>query len=126
MSYVLVALPADQLTSKMGEAKWYLRILQGLKNKMSKLLRKVDSKPHWEPDGEFSEYIGAGKAPADALRDLATTDNALSVWQIDDNETNLDRVLAAIASTRQFLLKIDFLICDSKPMLSQCWMMDFV
>jgi hypothetical protein len=81
---------------------------------MAKLLRKVQRKTDWDPDGEFSSYLPAGHAPADALKDLATTNNNLSVWQVDDAGENLDRVLAAIVSTRQYLQVLDYLIIDSE------------
>jgi hypothetical protein len=110
MPYTLVALPQDEpMVAK--SARCYLKFLQAL---MSKLLRKVDHKLFWNPNGEFATYVPADEAPADALKDLRTEHDALSVWQIDDNEANLDRVLAAIASSRDYLLKLDFLIFDSK------------
>ncbi len=81
---------------------------------MPKFLRKVKYKTNWDPNGEFSKYVPAGEAPADALQDLVTSDNALSLWEIDDHGTNLERVLAAIASRGDHLQKIDYLIVDSK------------
>lgn len=38
--------------------------------------------------------------PADMVSDLATEGNALSVWEIEDNRTNLDRIIAAVAGGR--------------------------
>jgi hypothetical protein len=79
---------------------------------MAKFLRKVQSKTDWDPAGEFSRYIPAGEAPADALNDLTTSDNCLSVWEIDDDGRNLERVLAAIVSSRDYLQKLDYLMVD--------------
>ena len=79
---------------------------------MAKLLRKVQYKPNWDPKGEFSKYLPPGHAPADALLDLRTRGNALSVWQIDDQESNLERVLAAMVSTGEHLQTTSYLIVD--------------
>jgi hypothetical protein len=81
---------------------------------MPKFLRKVQYKTNWDPRGEFSKYLPHGEAPADALRDLSTRENALSVWEIDDQGENLERVLAAIASCGDHIQKIDYVIVDSK------------
>lgn len=85
---------------------------QFLQTLMAKLLRRIQRKPNWDPQGEFSTYLPSGQAPADALSDIATDANRLSIWQIDDEGTNLDRVLAAIASPRTNLQKLDYLIFD--------------
>jgi len=79
---------------------------------MAKLLRRIQHKPNWDPQGEFSTYLPPGQAPADSLDDIATDANRLSIWQIDDEGTNLDRVLAAMASPRENLQKLDYLIFD--------------
>jgi hypothetical protein len=81
---------------------------------MSKFLRQVQHKTNWDPQGEFSSYIPPGQAPADALEDLVTDDNALSIWEVDDLGTNLERILAAMASRRQNLQKMDYLIVNSE------------
>jgi hypothetical protein len=81
---------------------------------MAKLLRKVQHKTDWDPHGEFSQYLLPGHAPADALRDLATNDNMLSVWQIDEKASNLERVLAAIVSPNDHLQKLDYLMFDQQ------------
>jgi hypothetical protein len=47
---------------------------------------------------------------ADAMYDLKTTNNGLSIWAIDDNLANLDRVIAAMAANRQHLQAFDFIL----------------
>lgn len=59
--------------------------------------------PEWVPDSDIQ---------ADALKDLQTTDNCLSVWQIDDEKTHLNRLLAAIAAGRENLANIDYALID--------------
>ena len=51
--------------------------------------------------------------PADPLADLAPKDNRLSVYLIEPNDDRqLERVLAALAATRQSLNLIDFTLFD--------------
>lgn len=59
--------------------------------------------PEWVPQGDLQ---------ADVLKDLQTSSNKLSVWQIDDECTNLSRVLAAVAATKNFLANIDYALVD--------------
>jgi hypothetical protein len=111
MPRVLVPFAEDRTD---GEKRSFLQFLRDL---MAKFLRKVQYKTNWDPAGEFSKYLPPGEAPADALQDLVTSDNTLSVWEIDDKGTNLERVLAAIASRGDHLQKIDYLIVDSRHLL---------
>ena len=53
-------------------------------------------------------WILQDEIQADALKDLETTDNDLSVWLIEEDLSNLDRVLAALAANRDQLANIDF------------------
>lgn len=85
-----------------------------LRTLMAIFLRKIQYKTNWDRQGEFSGYIPVGQAPADALQDLKTQGNALSVWQIDDTRSNLERVLAAIASTLDHIQVINYLLIDSQ------------
>lgn len=61
---------------------------------MSYLLRKYTIN-RWIIKDPFSEDT---RFPADPLWDLRTTDNKLSVYFIDDKESNLDKVILALAS----------------------------
>lgn len=54
----------------------------------------------------------AGDIPADALSDLRTQDNKLSVWSVEADKTNLNVVLTAFASTRQRVDKLDYTLVD--------------
>lgn len=70
-------------------------------------LRKIkfarDEQPHWVPIGEVQ---------ADALKELKTGDNVLSVWEIDDERANFERVLTAIAGAQQHLANLDYALLD--------------
>jgi hypothetical protein len=60
---------------------------------MALLLRTV-SNAKWVPP----DWMDAGEVPADALSDLKVMDNALSVWQVEADRTNLEMVITALAS----------------------------
>lgn len=48
----------------------------------------------WQTD---EPWLPPGELPANALFDLRFPSNKLSVWSIEDGNTNLDRVIAALA-----------------------------
>lgn len=80
---------------------------------MAFLVRAI-SKPKWvRPD-----WLPLGDAPGDALSDLRTTNNALSVWMLDDGRLNLPRILEALASNRERLDKLDYTIIDEQAVRS--------
>jgi hypothetical protein len=70
------------------------------------LLRSI-RKARWS---QSPEWCDEGDLGADALNDLATKDNALSVWQIEQDESNLERVIAALAATRDYLSNFDLIL----------------
>lgn len=57
-------------------------------------------------------FLDAGNFPADPLADLNTENNILSVWQIDNGQSNLDRVVTALAANRQFADKVDYALVE--------------
>ena len=75
---------------------------------MARLLRNV-TKPKWEA----RDWMAAGDVPADALTDLRADHNELSVWRLEpDDLASLSMVLAALASSRQRLDKLDYTLFD--------------
>ena len=52
--------------------------------------------------------------PADPLGDLVTKENRLSVWQIDDDRSNLGDVIAALAASRDFLDTFDYALFNDE------------
>jgi hypothetical protein len=54
-----------------------------------------------------------GDLQADALADLRTEDNQLSVWQIEDDESNLGRVVTALAAGREYIANFDYALVDA-------------
>ena len=75
---------------------------------MTFLLRKI-RKNRWYKTDEMV-WLSDGELPADSLSDLATQSNELSVYHISINESNLDRVIAALAANSGFLSNFDFAI----------------
>jgi hypothetical protein len=59
-------------------------------------------------------YKGSPDVPADSLYDLRVEGNELSVWQLPDDRSNLERVLTALSATRDFPSNIDYLLFDSR------------
>jgi hypothetical protein len=54
-----------------------------------------------------------GEIQAVALADLRCSDNELSVWEILDDRSNLQRVIAALAGTRDSLENLDYVLLNS-------------
>ncbi len=75
---------------------------------MTFLLRKI-RKNRWYKTDEMV-WLSDGELPADSLSDLGTQSNELSVYHISINESNLDRVIAALAANSGFLSNFDFAI----------------
>lgn len=69
------------------------------------VLRKI-SRSKWYKQGH--PWLKSGELQADALTDLRTKDNSLSVWQIFDDKSNLDRVVTALATTVNRIANLDF------------------
>ena len=59
----------------------------------------------WLPDGELQ---------ADALDDLKTTNNILSVWVVDDDRENLEQVVIAQAACRDSFAHVDYALFDQQ------------
>lgn len=76
---------------------------------MAAILKKVVNKAHFFRQ----EGLKDDDAQADALASLKTSGNLLSVWIIDDDRSNLNRVIAALAAGRDFLDKLDYALIDA-------------
>lgn len=65
---------------------------------MPTYLRKV-RKARWHRNNNVG-WLPAGELQADALGDLRTEDNKLSIWRIEGEDQNIHDIIAAIASKR--------------------------
>lgn len=72
------------------------------------LLLRIVTNPKWVRPS----WLPAEDVPADALTDLRANNNELSVWTVEADRTNLDMVLAAVASSRKGLDKLDYTLLD--------------
>src|SRR5215813_14154600 len=72
------------------------------------LLIKLDNKRMWDRP----EWLPVGEVPAEAVQDFRVDGNELSLWYVEPDGSNLDRVLAAIAANRQHVDKIDYAVFE--------------
>jgi hypothetical protein len=78
---------------------------------MALCVRKLDRKREWDDPRKDEPWLGANDLRADALRDLTTEGNKLSIWKITE-ELPLPRILAALAAKRENLVKLEFILFD--------------
>lgn len=78
------------------------------------LIRKIKSIGCWDP-AKIKEKINRDDAttPGDAIADLKTDHNSLSVWYTPDlDEKNVLPVIAAIAASRDSIQKVTYVVLD--------------
>lgn len=78
---------------------------------MGLLLRTVRHS-RWLKDSA-RPWLERGDVPADSLADLPTTDQTLSVWSIESDRANLERVVRAVAVGKQKLDHSGWVLFDS-------------
>ena len=61
------------------------------------LIRKI-KKRKWDKSTDLS--AGAPPVPADPVGDFSTDHNEVSVWLIEENDTNLERVITALSGAK--------------------------
>jgi hypothetical protein len=81
------------------------------------LLLRVINKRRWDLS-QRPPWLHADAVPADTLADLKTDDNELSLWEIDDERSNLNAVIAAMAANRGSIDKFDFALFDRARLTS--------
>jgi hypothetical protein len=78
------------------------------------LVLRVVRQHRWDWPDKL-DWLADGDIPADPLSDIAdTSDNCLSVWLVDDQRKGLDRLLAALAATRDKVGKLDYVLFAQK------------
>jgi len=78
------------------------------------LLRKI-TKAKWYD----TPWLQNGEVPADALVDLRTQNNELSVWRIEPDRANLNAVIAALASNKtDRLANLDYVLLDEEVVIA--------
>ena len=79
---------------------------------MPKILRKI-KKSRWYGADKVN-WLAEGEVQAEALADLETQSNTLSVWIVEDDDSNLGRVVAALAATCGSRTNVDYVTIDQK------------
>lgn len=75
------------------------------------LLLLIVDKRRWDRREELN-WLSQGDIPADPLGNLKTLFQELSVWHIDDDRSNLGRVIAALAAMRERFTRFDYALFD--------------
>jgi hypothetical protein len=60
------------------------------------------------------QWLKSNEVVADPLGDLNITDGKLSVWCIEEDESNLDLIITALAANRQKFDKFEYGLFDQK------------
>ena len=73
-------------------------------------LRKIRQE-NWYDEG--LEWLPEGDFPCDPLSDLNTQQCTLSVYEVTDDRSNLNRVITALAATRNKIEDVAFVLFDA-------------
>ena len=80
---------------------------------MSLVIRKVEKRALWDRRNSEPRYLENDDLAADALSDLRTQENSLSVYFVEPGDAAmLERLIAALAAGRQQLDKVDYIAFD--------------
>ena len=79
---------------------------------MSFILRKI-RKGRWH-GSDVLKWLPANELPADSLVDLATKDNQLSIYIVEGDRSNLDRIIAALSANCDFISNFDYALLDKE------------
>jgi hypothetical protein len=61
---------------------------------------------------EGVSWLEKGDIQADPLADLNTKGNELSVWLVENDRSNLEQVVTALAATRTDISNLDYALLD--------------
>jgi len=76
-----------------------------------KFLRQVNQNRWYQ---ELMEpWLAKGDIPADPLKDVVTDKNELSLWLVDDELSNLERLTAALVAHRRYKGPFDYILFDA-------------
>ena len=77
---------------------------------------RVVQKNRWHPKPEWNGWQ-SGDLQGDALLDLQTKGNALSVYDVGSG-TDVGRIVTALAATRKYLSHLDYVVFHDAPLAS--------
>lgn len=79
------------------------------------LFRALTNKRRWDWATGEPQWLPEGEIPAAPFADFAASaESLLSMWSIADNESNLPRVVAALAASRQHSDKFDCALVEEE------------
>lgn len=73
---------------------------------MTKIFRKLHNRRYWDKES----WLGTDDVKGDAAKCLITEESSLSVYVLKDPDAQMERVVAALALTRDSLKNIDWAI----------------
>ncbi len=79
------------------------------------LLLRLIRKNRWYSD-ETPPWLQNGEIQADPLGDLVTGNNNLSVWEVEDDKSNLDQVITALAASHDSISNLDYSLFDKNSL----------
>jgi len=79
------------------------------------IFRKLSQKRHWDD----MQWLGPHETQADAVKCLVTSQNRLSIFVLDAPDHQTERVIAALAVTRDNLAHLDLAIAP-EDVLERC------
>ena len=82
---------------------------------MTVILRKLERKRYWDN----ASWHAPEETQANVLESFSTTNNELSVYVLDEPETQIDRVVAALAVSRKNLAQMDIAVVPDSA-LADC------
>lgn len=62
-------------------------------------------------------WLQPGDIQADALGDITTSDNQLSVWLVDNDRSHLEQIVAALTANCEFISNFDYVIFQEEDVL---------
>ena len=83
---------------------------------MQLFLRQIRKSKWYRHEGV--SWLPEDELQADTLDDLHTTDNAMSVWFVADDRSNINDIVCALAAGRDSLANLDFALFDVEIALS--------
>src|SRR5205823_5385824 len=86
-------------------------------DEMALLLRTV--RQHRWLKQEAAPFLEQDDVPADAVGDLVTQQNLLSVWEVAPDRSNIERIVRAVAIGRDQISHIGYMLFDSDLLPSE-------
>ncbi len=77
---------------------------------MCYVFREIRNKSWWDKSHDELPWLKSGELVADVFKGLLTKKGSFSTYLIDEDKSNLNRVLAAYACTRDSIQRVDYVL----------------